>query len=111
MSKDLESKNKKELVLIIEQLSNKLKELQGVEAKQDASENCLPGYAFSIFRTAENDYKVAKIAYCSETKAAKVEEIEDLGTKDYAIAAHRGKMELFDKVLNTSNIDHLKKGN
>jgi hypothetical protein len=108
MSKDLESKSKKELVAIIEQFQSKLSEMQGVEAKQEASETGLDGYSFSIFRTLENDYKLAKIAFDAATKAAKVVEIEDLGTKDYALAAHRAKMELFDKVLNMKNIDHLK---
>jgi hypothetical protein len=108
MSKDLESKSKKELVAIIEQFQQKLSEMQGVEAKQEAQEIGLNGYSFSIFRTLENDYKLAKIAFDVTTKAAKVEEIEDLGTKDYALAAHRAKMELFDKVLNMKNIDHLK---
>lgn len=109
MSKDLLGKNKTELIAIIEQFQNKLAEMQRVEAKQEASEAGLSGYAFSIFRTLENDYKVAKISFDAATKAAKVDEIEDLGTKDYALAAHRGKMELFDKVLNTNNVDHLKK--
>jgi hypothetical protein len=108
MSKDLESKSKKELVAIIEQFQQKLSEMQGVEAKQEASESNLQGYSFSIVRTLENDYKLVKIAFDFATKAAKVEEIEDLGTKDYAMAAHRAKVELFDKVLNIKNVDHLK---
>jgi hypothetical protein len=109
MSKDLESKNKKELVSIIEQLQAKLVEMQGVEAKQEASESNLPGFGFSVVRNAEGTYQLVEIAFDSASKAAKVEKIEDLSTKDYAIAAHRAKMTLFDKVLHANNLDHLRK--
>ena len=109
MSKDLESKSKKELVAIIEQLHGKLVELQGVEAKQDASESNLPGFGFSIVRDINGEYALIELGFDFYSKAAKIEQIVELGTKDYAIAAHRAKITLFDKVLNQNNVDHLRK--
>lgn len=109
MSKDLESKSKKELVAIIEQLHGKLIELQSVEAKQDASESNLPGFGFSIVRDLNGEYALIELGFDFYSKAAKIEQIVELGTKDYAIAAHRAKITLFDKVLNQNNVDHLRK--
>lgn len=109
MSKDLESKSKKELVAIIEQLHGKLLELQGVEAKQDASESNLPGFGFSIVRDLNGEYALIELGFDFYSKAAKIEQIVELRTKDYAIAAHRAKVTLFDKVLNKNNVDHLRK--
>jgi hypothetical protein len=110
MSKDLESKSKKELVAIIEQLHAKLIELQGVEAKQDARESNLPGFGFSIVRDEDNGYHLVELVFDFHSKAAKIQQNVDLSTKDYAIAAHRAKITLFDKVLNPNNVDHLRKG-
>jgi hypothetical protein len=109
MSKDLESKSKKELVAIIDQLHGKLIELQGVEAKQDASESDLKGYGFSVVRDLQDQYFLVELAFDFNSKAAKIDQIVDLTTKDYAIAAHRAKMSLFDKVLNPTNVDYLRK--
>jgi predicted transcriptional regulator YdeE len=109
MSKDLESKSKKELVAIIEQLHSKLIELQGVEAKQDASESNLLGFGFSVVRDEEGGYYLVELGFDFHSKAAKILENVDLATKDYAIAAHRAKITLFDKVLNQDNVDHLRK--
>jgi hypothetical protein len=106
--KDLETKNKKELVAIITQLQEKLVELQAVENKQVASESNLPGYAFSIVRSKEDFYHLVEIGFNFYSKAAKVDKITNLSTKDYADAAHRARMTLFDIVLNSKNTDHLK---
>ena len=69
---DLEKKSKKELLDIIDQLREKLGNMQGVEAKQEALEQSLPGVGFSVLQDRDDTFKLVEISFDFDSKAAKV---------------------------------------
>ncbi len=107
---ELESKNKKELVAIIQQMSEKLKELKPAEAKLESLESDLPGTAFSVFQKNDRTFHIAEVGYNSETGAAKVLNIKDLDTKTYETAMYLTKKYLVETIMKPEQLNHLKKG-
>ncbi len=108
MSKDLENKNKKELVTIIEQLQEKLVEMQGVEAKQEASESKLSGKGFSVVQELDDSFSIVEISFDIATKVGKIENIKPIHSKSYELALYESKKYLVENVMNEKNLSHLK---
>lgn len=108
MSKDLESKSKKELVAIIEQLQEKLVEMQGVEAKQEAQESTLSGKGFSVIQELDDQFSIVEISFDIATKVGKIENVKPIHSKSYELALYEAKKYLVEKVMDKKNLSHLK---
>jgi hypothetical protein len=105
---DLEKKSKKELLDIIDQLREKLGEVKGVEEKQDALENNLPGIGFSVVIDRSGDYKIVEIGFDFDSKAATITNVRELATNGYEYALYDAKKFLIEKIMSAQNINHLK---
>jgi hypothetical protein len=105
---DLEKKSKKELVDIILQLKTKLGEMQGVEAKQDALEQSLPGIGFSVIQDRDDRFKLLEIAFDFDSKAAIIGKVVETNSNGYEYALYEAKKFLIDRVMNKNNLNHLK---
>lgn len=108
---DLEKKSKKELLDIIDQLRDKLGEMQGVEAKHDALESQLPGYAFSVIQDSDEKFKIVDLMFDFHSKAAKITNVKEVMTQGYDYALYEAKKILIEKVMNKNNLNHLKEKN
>jgi hypothetical protein len=82
----LESKSKKELVEIISELKNKVKELKPVEASISAKLDDLEFPAVGLHKNENGEYQVVKIKYDLEKNAAAIEALSDEKNKDVALA-------------------------
>lgn len=107
---DLEKKSKKELLDVIEQLRNKLEEMQGVEAKQEALEHKLNGLGFSIVQDVNDKFHLIEISFDFNTKAAKITKSTEIMTQGYEYAMFEAKKFLIERIMNKDNINHLKGG-
>jgi hypothetical protein len=105
---DLEKKSKKELVDIIYQLRTKLGEMQGVEAKQEALENNLSGVGFSVIQDRDEKFKLVEISFDFDSKAATITNVVEANSSGYEYALYEAKKFLIEKVMNKSNLNHLK---
>lgn len=105
---DLEKKSKKELLDIIDQLRNKLEEMQNVEAKQDALESDLKGKAFSIIQDLDSKFKLVEIMFDVNTKIGKINNVLDIFPSNYEFALFQGKKYLVDNIMSSNNLNHLK---
>lgn len=103
---DLEKKSKKELLDIIDQLRAKLGEMQGVEAKQESLETSLPGTGLSIVQS-KGKFQLVEIKFDFNSKAARVETVEEIYPSNYEFALFQAKKFLVDKVMNKENLNHL----
>jgi hypothetical protein len=108
---DLEKKSKKELLDIIDQLRSKLGEMQGVEAKQEALENSLDGFAFSVIQDKSDRFQIVELEFDFNSKAARIANVREVVTQGYEYAMYEAKKILIEKVMNKSNLNHLKKEN
>jgi hypothetical protein len=108
MSKDLENKTKKELVEIIHQLTQKLSEMQGVEAKQEASESLLPGKGFSVVQNLDNSFGIVEISFDIATKVGKIDSVKPLHSNSYDVALYEAKRYLVENIMAKKNLNHLK---
>ena len=105
---DLEKKSKKELLDIIDQLKSKLGEMQGVEARHEALEQKLDGYAFSVVQDATDKFKIVNLAFDFSSGAAKITNIREVDTQGYEYALYEAKKILIEKVMHRDNLNHLK---
>lgn len=103
---DLEKKSKKELLDIIDQLRAKLGEMQGVEAKHEALEQSLPGTGFSIVQ-ASGKFQLVEIKFDFESKAARIDRVEEIYPSNYDFALFQAKKYLIETIMNKSNLNHL----
>jgi hypothetical protein len=108
---DLEKKSKKELLDIIDQLRSKLGEMQGIEAKHEALEQKLDGFGFSVIQDKNDKFHVVELAFDFNSKAAKITNVKEVVTQGYEYAMYEAKKILIEKVMNKSNLNHLKKEN
>lgn len=108
MSKDLEGKPKKELVEIILQQQQKLVELQGVEAKQEASEAELSGRGFSVIQDLNEKFQLVEISFDITTGVGKIASMKEIHPSNYEFALFEAKKYLVEKVMNKENLNHLK---
>ena len=106
---DLEKKSKKELLDIIDQLREKLGEMQGVEAKHEALEQSLDGFAFSVIQDKNDKFQVVELGFDFDSKAAKIVNVREVMTQGYEYAMYEAKKILIEKVMNKDNLNHLKK--
>jgi hypothetical protein len=103
---DLEKKSKKELLDIIDQLRLKLGEMQGVEAKQESLETNLPGTGFSIVQ-AGGKFQLVQIKFDFDSKAARIEKVEEIYPSNYEFALFQAKKFLVNEIMNKTNLNHL----
>lgn len=108
---DLEKKSKKELLDIIDQLKEKLGEMQGIEAKHEALEQKLDGFGFSVIQDVDAKFKVVNLAFDFNSKAAKITDVKEVMTQGYEYALYEAKKILIEKVMNKNNLNHLNKEN
>lgn len=108
MSKDLLNKTKAELVSIIEQLQGKLVEMQGVEAKQEASESALAGKGFSVIQELDENFSIVEISFDIATKVGKIDNVKPIHSKSYELALYEAKKYLVERVMSKENLSHLK---
>lgn len=108
MSKDLESKSKKELVAIIEQLQEKLMEMQGVEAKQEASESTLAGRGFSVIQDLNEKFQLVELSFDFITGVGKIINVKEIHPSNYEFALFEAKKYLVENIMNKQNLNHLK---
>lgn len=105
---DLEKKSKKELLDIIDQLREKLGGMKQVEAKQDALEQSLPGIGFSVIQDRDGKFKLLEISFDFDSKAAIIDKVVETNSNGYEYALYEAKKFLIDRVMNKSNLNHLK---
>lgn len=105
---DLEKKSKKELLDIIDQLRDKLGNMQGVEAKQEALEQSLAGTGFSIIQDSDEKFKLVEIKFDFASKAARIESVEEIYPSNYEFALFQAKKFLVDRIMSKENLNHLK---
>lgn len=105
---DLEKKSKKELVDIIYQLKSKLGDMQGVEAKYEAMEEHLPGIGFSIVQDSNEKFNLVEIKFDFNSKAARIEKVEEIYPSNYEFALFQAKKYLLDRIMTKENLNHLK---
>lgn len=103
---DLEKKSKKELLDIIDQLRSKLGDMQGVEAKQESLESSLPGTGFSVVQS-NGKYQLVEIKFDFNSKAARIEKVEEIYPSNYEFAMFQAKKFLIDEIMNKENLNHL----
>ena len=99
MSSVLKTKNKDQLIEIIESLTQKLelvktdaKRLEGIDAN-------LPSQGFSIVKNDKDKYQLVHLAFDIESGNAKVDKVEELDTGDYDIALFQAKKHLVEKLF------------
>jgi hypothetical protein len=108
VSKDLENKTKKELIEIISQLKEKLVDMQGVEAKQEASESVMAGKGFSIIKDLEGKMRLLDISFDFDTKVAKIAKETVFPANTFEYAMFQAKKHLVEVIMTSENINHLK---
>lgn len=82
----LVDRTKKELVQIIHDLTAKLAEMKPVESALVSQLSELHSPAIGLSKTDEGNFIVVKIKYDIEKNAAAIEKLEQLQSKDIAIA-------------------------
>ena len=106
---DLEKKSKKELLDIIDQLREKLENVQGVEQKQVALESKLKGLGFSIVQDLDDTFKLVKIGFDFNTKAARIEDVIEMYPSNYEYSLFEAKKFLVQEIMSSNNLNHLRK--
>lgn len=104
---DLEKKSKKELLDIIDQLRSKLGEMQGVEAKQEALEQSLPGVGFSVVQDRGGAFNIVQLSFDFDSGAAKISKVVPVETRGYEYALYEAKKFLIERIMNKDNLNHL----
>lgn len=85
----LEDRTKKELAQIIRDLQEKLKEMKPVESALTSQLEDLHSPAIGLSKNAEGQYALVKIKYDVEKNAAAIEKLDQLESKDIAIAQYK----------------------
>lgn len=85
----LEQRSKKELVELIHQLQDKLKEMKPVESAITAKLEELSAPAIGLHKDSDGFYHLVKIKYDVEKNAAGIEKVEKLDSRDEAIVTYK----------------------
>lgn len=101
---DLINKSKKELVEIIEQMKEKLQEVQQLEKELAPKESDLIGKALSFYKDSDGQYQKVVINYNPESLVARIDNIQLLKTKDDQVAMYLAKKHLVEDIMNLSQI-------
>jgi hypothetical protein len=88
----LEQRSKKELVEIIHQLQDKLKEMRGVEAQINTEVDTLKSPAVGAYKDKNGNYFMVNLVYDLDKNIAAIKSIDNLNTKDYAILVYKAKL-------------------
>lgn len=88
----LEQRSKKELVEIIHQLQDKLKEMRGVEAQLNTEIESLNSSAVGAHKDKNGNYFMVNLVYDLDKNTAAIKSIDNLHTKDYAILVYKAKL-------------------
>lgn len=94
----LDQRSKKELVEIIHQLQDKLKEMKQIETKVTTEEADLSRKAIGVHKDKNGNYFAVNLVYDIEKNAATIKSIDNLNTKDYAILVYQAKKYLGDVI-------------
>lgn len=105
---DLEKRSKKELLDIIDQLRDKIKELEGVEVVQDALASKMNGLGLSVVQNADGKFQLVEIAFDFNSKAAKIDKINEIYPSNYEFSLFEAKKFLIEKIMSKDNLNHLK---
>lgn len=95
----LEQRPKKELVEIIQELKEKLKEMKPVEKQLTAQLDELHQPAIGLHKDESGKYHLVHIKYDLEKNAAGIEKIEDLNTHDMALALFNTNKVVAEKIM------------
>jgi hypothetical protein len=97
--------NHKEKDEIIKELKAKLKEYKQLEQATKATAKDLSQLSIGVQKAADGKYELVHVRYDTEKNAAAVEKIEKLDTHDFAIAAHKARELLGEKILRKARGD------
>jgi len=97
---DLESKTKKQLIEIIQTLSEKLKEVQSLEKQLVPKEEDLKGLALSIYEDSSGKFHKVMLKYDLVNGGCKIDKVTSLSTGDYQVAMYQAKKELVESIMN-----------
>lgn len=95
----LEQRSKKELVELIHQLQDKLKELATVEKQATAKLEELKSPAIGLSKDKNGFYSLVKIKYDAEKNAAAIESIDKLDSRDEAIVVYKLKQYTVETIM------------
>jgi hypothetical protein len=85
----LDQRSKKELVELIHQLQDKLKEMKPVESAITAKLEELNAPGVGLFKDAEGFYHLVKLKFDVEKNAAGIEKLDRIDSKDEAIVMYK----------------------
>lgn len=85
----LTDRTKKELVQIIHDLKEKIKDLKPVESALTSQLEELHSHAIGLTKNEEGQLSLVKIKYDVQKNAAAIEKLEQLESKDIAIAQYK----------------------
>lgn len=94
----LEQRSKKELVEIIHQLQDKLKEMKQVEKQVTSEADLLSRKGMGVHKDKNGNYFIVNLVYDLERNAAAIKSVDNLNSKDYAILVYKAKAYLGDIV-------------
>ena len=91
--------SKKELLELVSDMEQKIKELSHVEKRTSADLAALPHPAIGLTRDKDGYYHMVRIKYNPETMAAMIESIDKIESRDLAIVMWKMKQEGLEKIM------------
>ncbi len=95
----LEDNTKKALADMVRALQEKLKEMKPVESQLTAKLDELKAPAIGLHKDENGNYSLVKIKFDIEKNAAAIESLQDLESRDPAIATHKLKEYAMEVVM------------
>jgi hypothetical protein len=95
----LEQRSKKELVELIHQLQDKVKELAKVETQATAQLGDLIHDAIGLVKDKNEHYSLVKIKYDVDKNAAMINTVEKLDSRDQAIVLYKLKQFTVETIM------------
>jgi hypothetical protein len=95
----LEQRSKKELVELIHQLQDKVKELAKVEKQATAQLAELEHNAIGLTKDKDGYYYMVKIKYDVDKSAAMVDNVERIDSRDQAIVLYKLKQYAVETIM------------
>lgn len=95
----LEDNTKKDLANMVRELQAKLLEMKPVESQLTAKLDELKLPAIGLVKDENGNYSLVKIKFDIEKNAAAIEQVENLESKDPAIASHKIKEFAMEKIV------------
>lgn len=95
----LEQRSKKELVELIHQLQDKVKELAKVEKQATAQLSELEHNAIGLTKDKDGYYHMVKIKYDVDKSAAMIDNVERIDSRDQAIVLYKLKQYAVETIM------------